>query len=144
MDNIEKIMFGVIGIIITVSFFIIGVYYSIKMKKEKKYSSKVYGKIIDNSIIRKEKMTDGDGYTRTTRYYYALCEYIVGETKCIRETNIGTTQPKYKLGQTVTVYYNPNNCHESYIEGDNNSKIKAIVGFALGIVCSIFVYISMK
>ena len=30
------------------------------------------------------------------------------------------------------MYYNPNNCHEAYIEGDNNSGIKAIVCFALG------------
>ncbi len=65
---------------------------------------------------------------------------MVGETKCIRETNIGTLQPKYKIGETVIVYYNPNNCHESYIEGDNNSKAKAIVYFVLGTITSIILY----
>ncbi len=44
----------------------------------------------------------------------------------------------------ATVYYNTNNCHESYIEGDNNSKIKTIVSFALGIIVSIFVYLAIN
>lgn len=136
MDNIIKIMFEIMGAIISGTFFIIGVYYLYKTKKEKKYSSKTYGKIIEN-IMEKECINYN---SPSRRYYYALCEYMVGETKCVRKTNIGTFQPKYKVGETVAVYYNPDNCHESYIEGDNNSKIKAIVCFILGIITSIFVY----
>ena len=139
MDNIIKNMFGIIGIIITCTFFMIGLYYTYKTKKQKNYSGKTYGKIIDN-IIKNERVLDNERLIYK-RYYYALCEYMVGETKCVRETNIGTLQPKYKVGETVTVYYNPDNCHESYIDGDNNSKIKAIICFILGIVISIFVYL---
>ncbi len=139
MDNIIKIMFGVSGTIITGTFFIAGLYYTYKTQKEKNYSGKTRGKIIDN-IMKSERIPDDDRIIYR-RYYYALCEYMVGETKCVRETNIGTLQPKYKVGEMVTVYYNPNNCHESYIEGDNNSKFKAIVCFVLGIITSIFVYL---
>ena len=42
------------------------------------------------------------------------------------------------------VYYNPNNCHESYIEGDNNSGIKAIIALILGITLVVFIYLIIK
>lgn len=141
MDNIMENMFGIIEIVITGSFFIMGLYYTYKTKKEKNYSGKTYGKIIDN-IIKNDQIPNDDIIRR--RHYYALCEYMVGETKCVRETNIGTLQPKYKIGETVIVYYNPNNCHESYIEGDSNSKAKAIICFILGIIMVIFVCLGIN
>lgn len=144
MDNtVLKIMFLGIGGTIAVAFFIVGLYYLNKQKKEKRYSCKAYGKIINN-IKREEKNFDVDDHYRTRVYWYALYEYTVGETKCIRETNIGTLQPKYEVGQNVTVYYNPDNCHEAYIDGDNNSQIKSAVCFALGITLSIFIYFIIK
>ncbi len=50
MDNIMENMFGIIEIIITGSFFIMGLYYTYKTKTEKNYSGKTYGKIIDNIV----------------------------------------------------------------------------------------------
>ena len=38
------------------------------------------------------------------------------------------------------MYYNPNNCHESYIDGDNNSGIKAIVCLVIGMITAILIY----
>lgn len=140
MDNtiLFKIIFlGIEGIISGV-FLITGLYYLRRNQKEKKYTCKVYGKVVNN-ISRREKVND----TYRT-YWYSLCEYTVGETKCARQTNIGTFQPRYEIGQTVTIYYNPDNCHESYIEGDNNSKMKAIVCFVLGIISLVFIYFSRK
>lgn len=69
-------------------------YYTYKTKKEKKYSGKTYGNIINN-VMKQERIN----YDNSSRcYYYALCEYMVGKTKCVRKTNIGTFQPKYKRG----------------------------------------------
>ena len=141
--SLANILFFILGGIITGSFFIMGFYYLIKTKKEKKYTCRVYGKVVNN-IMREEKESDYDNHYRTKRYWYALCEYTVGTTKCARQTNIGTTRPKYEIGQTVTIYYNPNNCHESYIEGDNNSKTKAIVCFIIGIILIFFIYFIKK
>lgn len=136
-----KIMFLGMGGIITGAFFVAGLYYLNKKRNEKKYTCKAYGKIINN-IRREESIRDGDRRRYITRWY-ALCEYKVGEIKCVRETNIGTLQPR-EVGELVTVYYNPNNCHESYIEGDNNSGIKATIALILGIILVVFIYFIIK
>ena len=144
MDNssLINILFFIFGGIITGAFFVLGVYYLIKARKEKKYTCKVYGKVVNN-IMREEREIDDNNY-KTRRYWYALCEYTVGNTKCARQTNVGTFEPKYEIGQTVIIHYNPNNCHESYIEGDNVSSTKAIISFCLGIFFIIFLYIFKK
>ena len=136
-----KIMFLVIGGIIVGAFGVTGLYYLNKMRIEKKCTCKTYGKITMN-IRRKERV--GVDRPRDRRvYWYSLCEYTVGEEKCVRETNIGTLQPR-EVGKIVKVYYNPDNYHESYIEGDNNSGIKAIVTLILGIFSVIFIYFIIK
>lgn len=137
-----KFMFWGIGGIIAGAFLVAGLYYLNRKKEEKKCTCKTCGKIINN-IRRDEFEADRRG-TRTYRtYWYSLCEYTVGETKCVRQTNIGTFQPR-KVGETVTVYYNPKNCHESYIEGDKNSGIKAMVCLVLGITLAICIYFIIK
>lgn len=138
-----KIMFLCMGGIFIGYSFITGLYYLVRKKKEKRCTCKTYGKIINN-IRRTEHIgSRSNGNYRRYIRWYSLCEYTVEETKCIRETNIGTLEPR-KVGQIVTVYYNPNNCHEAYIEGDNNSGIKAIVCFALGSILTIFIYFAVK
>lgn len=143
MDNVIllKIMFLGMGGIIVVSFFIAGLYYLNKNLKQKKYTCKTYGKIINN-IGRQERFGADRQRDYRTRWY-SLCEYTVGETKCVRETNVGTLQPR-EIGTVVTIYYNPDNCHESYIEGDNNSGVKAIIALILGIILIFFVFIIIK
>lgn len=136
-----KIMFWGIGGIIAGAFFVAVLYFLNKKRIEKKCICKTHGKIIKN--IRREEIVGADRHRDRRTYWYSLCEYTVGETKCVRETNIGTLQPR-EVGKIVTVYYNPNNCHESYIEGDNNSGIKAIVALILGIISVIFIYFSIK
>ncbi len=140
MNSIVKILIEAIGIAISLVLFVSGLHFLIKSRQKKRYSSKTLGVITDNDIIRESTMPDNGSFT-TKRYYYALCEYVVDGVRCVKETAIGTTQPKYKIGQAVTVYYNPNNCHEAYIEGDDNSRIKAVVCLILGIVVLIFVFL---
>ena len=141
-----KIMFCTIGGIIAGAFFITALYYQIRQKKENKCTCKTFGKIISN--IRREEYdslpsnSEFKSYRRHIRWY-SLCEYTVGDTKCVKQTNIGTPQPR-EVGKIVTVYYNPNNCHESYIEGDNNSGFKAIVSLILGIISVAFIYLIIK
>ncbi len=145
MDDtiLMKIMFGTMGAIITGAFFVTALFYLIRKKKENKCTCKTFGKIISN--IRREEHTGShsNGNYRNYVRWYSLCEYTVGETKCVRETNIGTSQPR-EVGKIVTVHYNPNNCHESYIEGDNNSGIKAMVSLTLAVIVAIFMYFIIK
>ena len=133
-----KIMFWAMGGIMAVASFVAGLYYLNKRRIEKKCTCKTHGKIIMN--IRREEKVGTDRLRDRRVYWYSVCEYTVGKAKCVRETNIGTFQPR-EVGEIVTVYYNPNNCHESYIHGDNNSGIKAIVALILGIILVIFIYL---
>ena len=133
------ITFLIIAVSVTTIFFIAGLYFLYRSNKEKQYTNKTYGKIINN-IQHKTTERDVDGKLVTKFYWHSLCEYTVGNTKCVRETNVGTVTPKYEIGQTVTIYYNPQNCHEAYIEGDSNSKAKAIVCFILGIFLIVCLY----
>lgn len=139
----DDIIFWLIAVSVTTSFFIVGLYFIYRSNKEKQYTNKTYGKIINN-IQHKTTERDVNGKFVTKLYWHSLCEYTVGNTKCVRETNVGTVIPKYEIGQTVTIYYNPQNCHEAYIEGDNNSKAKAVVCFILGIVLIVFLYFAKK
>ena len=135
---IFKFLFIGIGVIIIGSFLIAVVYYLNKNKKEKKYTAKTSGKVISN--IRREERFGADRIRDNRIRWYSLCEYKVGDTKCVRETNIGTLQPR-EIGTIVTIRYNPDNCHEAYIEGDNNSGVKAIVALILAIVLIIFIFL---
>ena len=137
------IIFWIVAVSITTTFFICGLYFFYRSNKEKKYTNKTYGKIINN-IQYKTTESDANGKLITKFYWYSLCEYTVGNTKCVRKTNKGTVTPKYEIGQTVIIYYNPQNCHEAYIEGDNNSKTKAIGCFILVIFQIAFLYFAKK
>lgn len=130
---IKIIFLGCLGII-TVYSFVAVLYYLNRKKKEKKCTCKTYGKITNN--IRHEEIDAEWGpYT----VWNSLYEYTVGDTKCVKKTHFKAVQPR-EVGKIVTVYYNPNNCHESYIEGDNNSSFYAIVSLFLGISLVIFIY----
>ena len=143
MNILGDIIFLIIAVIVTTTFFMVGLYLLYKSNKEKQYTNKTYGKVINN-IQHKTTERDAHGKLVTRFYWHSLCEYTVGNTKCVRETNVGTVTPKYEIGQTVTIYYNPQNFHEAYIEGDNNSKAKAIVCFILGIFLIVFLYFAKK
>lgn len=103
------------------------------LNKRRKCTAKVYGKVINNIQKREQDGNDGD----FRNYWYTLCEYKVGETKCVRETEYGTFEQKYEIGQIVEIYYNPKNCHESYIEGEPSPKVSGIIYIILGILAII-------
>jgi len=136
---IFKFLFLGIGVIIG-GFLVAGVHNLIKNKKEKKYTCKTYGKVISN--IRRDESIGSvrRGNYRNYVRWYSLCEYKVGNIKCVRETNIGTLQPR-EIGTIVTIHYNPDNCHEAYIEGDNNSGVKAIIALILAIALIFFIFL---
>lgn len=140
-ENLLKVIFFTLGTIIFLAYFIAVLYYLNKNKKGKKCTCKTYGKVISN--VRRDELVGADRIRDCRIRWYSLCEYTVGDTKCVRQTNIGTSQPR-KVGEIVTIYYNPDSCHESYIAGDNNSKIKAIVVLILGIIIVVFMSFIIK
>lgn len=123
-----------IGIILGVIHIISGL---ILINKNRKCTCLTTGKIIDN--VQRE-VRDSDNHYR--RYYYSLCEYYVDGIRCVRETKVGSMNPKFEIGQVVQVHYNPKNCHEGYIDGEASYKVLGIVllviGFLIGLLLLIF------
>lgn len=132
--TVENMIFGM-GILIAAILFIQGI---ILLNKNKKCTCKIIGKVIDNVQHRARDMND-----HWVNYWHSLCEYNVDGVKCVRETIIGTREPKYQVGQSVEIYYNPNNCHEAYIVGDRNNKalggVLIVLSFLTILISTIFI-----
>lgn len=129
---------SLIGII----FLIIGVAV-LKNKKRKQINctSKIYGKVID--IVRHETYKKNGIYSSS---WYPVFEYNIGELKYIKESLYGRSQPKYAVGQSVEVYYNPEDHNEFYIKGETVQKtlgkvftIVGIVAISIGVFCAILI-----
>lgn len=64
--------------------------------------------------------------------YYPVIEYQAGERTISQKSRSGQTPPKYKVGDKVTVYYNPNNVEEYIIKGDSTPQYLGIVFIVIG------------
>ena len=105
-------------------------------KIRERCTQKTIGKVID---IAKIEM---DRYDYT---WVPIFEYMVGERKFKKESRYGGVQNKYKIGQEIEVYYNPENPNDSYIgkeEGKSTGFFAIIIG-ATVIGIGIFVGISI-
>lgn len=55
-------------------------------------------------------------------YWCPVLEYTILGLKFSSTYHYGQIPPKYELGQTVKIYYDPNDYKEFYIAGDNDPK----------------------
>ena len=127
------VIWSLLGII----FLVIGIaILNNRKKKERRCTSKTYGKVTD--IARYQTHNSDGGYSTIWR---PVIEYNVGELKFIKESVYGTSQSKYAIGQNVEVYYNPEDGNEYYIAGETLPKTLAIIFTAVGIVAIIIALI---
>ena len=140
-NEIMKLLFLTIGTIGIGSLFCCSLYFFYKKMQLKKYTATTSGKVISN--VRRTEHTSNKRRNNHIVKWYSLCQYYVGDTQCVRETTIGTFNPR-EVGTNVIVHYNPDNCHEAYIEGDDNSMAKSLVALIIGIFASIFLFFIIK
>ena len=130
--NIFLGMFILVGII----FFTIGItILNKRKKKEKNCIMKTNGKVVD---IVKEIRIDTDGYTY---YFHPIFEYNIGKLKYVKKSTVGTSKPKYAIGQNVEILYNPEDYNEYYIAGDNMQKRLATIFTITGTIIIIMMII---
>ena len=82
-----------------------------------------------------EVVCEGDYSTTDNAYRYAyfpVVEYQVGDRTISQRSKSGQDPPKYKVGQQVEIYYNPNNVEEFIIKGDSTPKYLGIGVIVLG------------
>lgn len=66
--------------------------------------------------------------------FHPIFEYSVGNQKYVKESKLGTTSQKYEIGQEIEIHYNPDNCDQYYVEGENTSKKLGVIFTITGIM----------
>lgn len=139
----DNFMFGVIfsgmWALIGVLFFVIGsVMFRNRKKKQIRCTSKTYGTVMD--MIRHEHYESDSACPSIS--FYPVLGFDIGEQRVTRKYTYGSAQPKYTIGQTVEIYYNPANYEEFYIAGDALPKTLAVIFTAVGCVAIVIAVIS--
>lgn len=66
--------------------------------------------------------------------YFPVIEYQAGDRTISQKSRAGQNPPKYKEGEQIEIYYNPNNVQEYIIKGDSTSSFLGILVIVLGAI----------
>lgn len=126
-------VWGLVGLI----FLIIGlVMKKVRKRKEINCTCKVFGKVKD---IARRQTYSNNGYSSTM---HPVFEYNIGGLTYIKESQVGSSQSKYAIGQDVEIFYNPDNPHEYYVVGEKLTKILGNIFSVVGGICIFIAVIS--
>lgn len=111
------------------------------LKKKERCTVKGEGVLVK---FREDKTTvTHEDYISYITYYYPIYEYVVDDKKYEVESSLGESNRNIVLlGEKKEIFYNPNNCEESYISGENpNSCLNKIK--ILGIIFLVIVIVEI-
>ncbi len=102
---------------------------SVVADKKKNCTSKAVGTVTD--LVRSTADFDRSNHMKG---YHPVVQYTTakGETMSITSP-VETNPPKYHVGETVHVRYDPHKPEKFYIEGDNTINIVKTVFFCVGL-----------
>ena len=130
----QKVLPLIVGII----FIGVGIFMYISNNNlVKKCTEEVEAVVVD---MKEDFSSDDDGDIYT---YYPIIEYRVDEETIKSTMSKGSSNPEYKLGDKVTILYNPNNTKEFIIKGDKSSGIFSFVFMGLGVLVTVFGVITL-
>ena len=108
---------------------------------KKRCTEETIGTVVE-VICESDYSTTEDTYTYT---YYPVIEYQVGERTISQKSRSGQYPPKYKVGDQVEIYYNPDNAEEYIIKGDSIPTYLGIIFIVIGsIVLAVGFFIFVK
>lgn len=102
-----------------------------RKKKLANCSSITMGKVIK---IVKRSYDDVGIDKASAEMFHPVFEYNVGNQKYVKESKFGTTSQKYEIGQEVEIHYNPDNCEQYYVDGDNTQRNLGIIFTVAGVM----------
>ena len=73
--------------------------------------------------------------------YFPVFQYVANGQHINHKSLFGTSRTKFKIGDEVTVLYNPANVDEHYVEEDKKGNNGGIVFLVFGVLMSISVII---
>ena len=86
--------------------------------------------------MEKEESTDSDGYSSTI--YYPVIEYEVNNDTQYARMRTGSSNPEYKIGDKVTILYNPDQSNEILVKGEKTLDIFTIIFLVAGLGITIY------
>lgn len=96
---------------------------------EKVCTVQVGGIVSDNFLSVKYKKG------RRRESYYPIFKYSVGGIEYTQQSSFGTGRsPKFAIGQSVKVFYNPSNPKQYYVLEEGKLTIMAICFIAIGVI----------
>ena len=135
MDEVLLISICVLGglFLFGLIFLIIGLAVLKNLKRKiVNCTSKTYGKVIN---LQNRVHRSNGNYSST---WHPVFEYSIGDLKFIKESNCGHSQSQFAIGETVEIYFNPENYHEFYVP---NETIQKTLGVIFTIVGSVIIFI---
>lgn len=89
---------------------------------------------ITATIVQIEKEAQYDEDYGTIEYYYPVIEYKVNGEVYSGKSSSGFDVNKYKVGQKIKIFYNPNSIDEFIISKDKTSSILGVLCIVGGII----------
>ena len=123
----EAYLFEIVALLIAILFLSIGLVVRSRQKRLRNNCTMcTYGTITN---VFEGRVSDDGG-----RLWFPEFEFTVGDETLTKTTNTGSNPPRYKVGQVVQVFYNPNNYDEYYLDEDPVREILSTVFIAFGIM----------
>lgn len=136
--TIISFVLAVIGIIF--SLISVGISRSTN-KKKSECTIRTMGTIIN---IEEKRINSSTGvHTVKTVSYFPTYSYYAGEREVVRKSNVGFQKGKFHPGQSIEVYYSPNDVENSYVPAFSAKFLVYVfggVGVAL-LICSVAVMV---
>lgn len=101
-------------------------------KKHKNYTQKTTARVKE----LKKKQSGKPGTPGSARYY-PVFEYRANGQFIRAESRVGSDKPKYKEGDEVTIFYDPNSRQDFYIPETKSARIIGTVFTVIGIVLAV-------
>ena len=114
------------------------------LKKRRECTAQTVGRV---SGCQKRTETDMDGCTAT--YWYPVFSYYANGAEYAKTSSIGRTRPKFQVGQSVNVFYDPSNPERYYVPAENFAlfpklfgTVSVILFAACAIVLAVYLHLS--
>ncbi len=123
------VIFGAVAIIIKF----------ITIRKNEKCSCMVVGVVsgMRNDYMEEIISSKGPRY----RSYFALFKYVVKGKEYEVRSNIGTRKPSLRVGQSVEIWYNPDNPESIIVDVEDNERVVNIVVSVFLAICVVLLFL---
>lgn len=140
----KKIFLIFVGIV----FIIVGIYLIFnRTDMVKRCTAETEANII--GIVEDKKAPSGQpkeegSYYELEKVYYPVIEFQVEDQTINKKYSVGDSKITYKIGDKVSIMYDPNKPEDYYIKEENGNNVIGIAFIVIGAVCSLVGILNKK